>query len=146
VHIILHFSLKRFGVDILVLILKEAYASYTLIWNDENIKLYFSLYSCILPVIIEYEWHFFPCCNIRWMSLPLRQMKREFCGMHFCQLKRVSILVRCRKCIEHFAYVLWYLNFLLYTGLDIDDFVEISSQLIQPLEDFFNNVFVMVVC
>ncbi|MED6158207.1 Glycine--tRNA ligase, chloroplastic/mitochondrial 2, partial [Stylosanthes scabra] len=29
-------------------------------------------------------------------------------------------------------------------GLDIDDFVEISSQLIQPLEDFFNNVFVMV--
>ncbi|RDY03614.1 Glycine--tRNA ligase, chloroplastic/mitochondrial 2, partial [Mucuna pruriens] len=29
-------------------------------------------------------------------------------------------------------------------GLDIDDFVEISCQLIQPLEDFFNNVFVMV--
>ncbi|MED6184910.1 Glycine--tRNA ligase, chloroplastic/mitochondrial 2 [Stylosanthes scabra] len=29
-------------------------------------------------------------------------------------------------------------------GQDIDDFVEISSQLIQPLEDFFNNVFVMV--
>ncbi|GAU20209.1 hypothetical protein TSUD_352730, partial [Trifolium subterraneum] len=29
-------------------------------------------------------------------------------------------------------------------GLDIDDFVEISSQLIQPLDDFFNNVFVMV--
>jgi len=33
----------------------------------------------------------------------------------------------------------------LYTGLDIDDFVETSFQLIQPLEDFFNNVFVMVV-
>ncbi|KAL5134483.1 Glycine--tRNA ligase, chloroplastic/mitochondrial 2 [Glycine soja] len=29
-------------------------------------------------------------------------------------------------------------------GLGIDDFVEISCQLIQPLEDFFNNVFVMV--
>ncbi|KAI5423308.1 glycine--tRNA ligase, chloroplastic/mitochondrial 2 isoform X1 [Lathyrus oleraceus] len=29
-------------------------------------------------------------------------------------------------------------------GLDIDDFVEISSQLVQPLDDFFNNVFVMV--
>ncbi|KAJ1439536.1 hypothetical protein SESBI_02480 [Sesbania bispinosa] len=29
-------------------------------------------------------------------------------------------------------------------GLDIDDFIDISSQLIQPLEDFFNNVFVMV--
>jgi len=36
------------------------------------------------------------------------------------------------------------LNFL-HTGLEIDDFVETSSQLIQPLEDFFNNVFVMVV-
>ncbi|XP_027907837.1 glycine--tRNA ligase, chloroplastic/mitochondrial 2 isoform X3 [Vigna unguiculata] len=33
---------------------------------------------------------------------------------------------------------------VLYTGLDIDDFVETSCQLIQPLEDFFNNVFVMV--
>ncbi|KAK2377490.1 glycine--tRNA ligase, chloroplastic/mitochondrial [Trifolium repens] len=31
-----------------------------------------------------------------------------------------------------------------FFGLDIDDFVEISSQLIQQLEDFFNNVFVMV--
>ncbi|KAL9303592.1 hypothetical protein ACSQ67_020855 [Phaseolus vulgaris] len=29
-------------------------------------------------------------------------------------------------------------------GLEIDDFVETSCQLIQPLEDFFNNVFVMV--
>ncbi|KAL2319880.1 hypothetical protein Fmac_028849 [Flemingia macrophylla] len=29
-------------------------------------------------------------------------------------------------------------------GLDIDEFVEISCQLIQPLEDFFDNVFVMV--
>ncbi|XP_061374276.1 glycine--tRNA ligase, chloroplastic/mitochondrial 2 isoform X2 [Gastrolobium bilobum] len=29
-------------------------------------------------------------------------------------------------------------------GLDLDDFVDISSQLIHPLEDFFNNVFVMV--
>ena len=32
------------------------------------------------------------------------------------------------------------------TGIEIDDFVEISSELLQPLEDFFNNVFVMVVC
>ncbi|WJX64411.1 Glycine--tRNA ligase, chloroplastic/mitochondrial 2 [Trifolium repens] len=32
----------------------------------------------------------------------------------------------------------------LFSGLDIDDFVEIPSQLIQPLEDFFNNVFVMM--
>ncbi|KAK7277161.1 hypothetical protein RIF29_18312 [Crotalaria pallida] len=29
-------------------------------------------------------------------------------------------------------------------GQDLDDFVDISSQLIQPLDDFFNNVFVMV--
>ncbi|KAG5043083.1 hypothetical protein JHK87_006998 [Glycine soja] len=29
-------------------------------------------------------------------------------------------------------------------GFGIDDFAEISCQLIQPLEDFFNNVFVMV--
>jgi hypothetical protein len=32
------------------------------------------------------------------------------------------------------------------TGIEIDEFVEISSELLQPLEDFFNNVFVMVVC
>jgi hypothetical protein len=100
------------------------------------------------------------------MSLPLRQMKREFCGMHFRQLKRILIPVRYHKknIIDflhlllmrrgrtfdffplHFTCVLGYLNFLLYTGLDIDDFVETSSQLIQPLEHFFNNVFVMVVC
>lgn len=30
--------------------------------------------------------------------------------------------------------------------MEVDDFVQESSQLIQPLEDFFNNVFVMVVC
>ncbi|ONI22483.1 hypothetical protein PRUPE_2G132400 [Prunus persica] len=29
-------------------------------------------------------------------------------------------------------------------GIEIDEFVEISSQLLQPLEDFFNHVFVMV--
>ncbi|XP_060673188.1 glycine--tRNA ligase, chloroplastic/mitochondrial 2 isoform X2 [Ziziphus jujuba] len=29
-------------------------------------------------------------------------------------------------------------------GIEIDEFVDTSSQLIQPLEDFFNNVFVMV--
>lgn len=32
------------------------------------------------------------------------------------------------------------------TGIEIDEFIEISSELLQPLEDFFNNVFVMVVC
>ncbi|KAJ6679328.1 GLYCYL-TRNA SYNTHETASE [Salix purpurea] len=32
----------------------------------------------------------------------------------------------------------------IYPGIEIDDFVEISSELLQPLEDFFNNVFVMV--
>lgn len=30
-------------------------------------------------------------------------------------------------------------------GVDIRSFVEASSELVQPLEDFFNNVFVMVV-
>lgn len=30
--------------------------------------------------------------------------------------------------------------------MEVDDFVRESMQLIQPLEDFFNNVFVMVVC
>lgn len=30
--------------------------------------------------------------------------------------------------------------------MEVDDFVEASSCLLQPLEDFFNNVFVMVVC
>lgn len=29
--------------------------------------------------------------------------------------------------------------------MEIDDFVEASSELIEPLEDFFNKVFVMVV-
>ncbi|KAK3008084.1 hypothetical protein RJ639_013611 [Escallonia herrerae] len=29
-------------------------------------------------------------------------------------------------------------------GIEVDDFVETSSQLLQPLEDFFNHVFVMV--
>ncbi|KAB1225138.1 Glycine--tRNA ligase 2, chloroplastic/mitochondrial [Morella rubra] len=32
----------------------------------------------------------------------------------------------------------------IYPGIEVDDFVEISSQLAEPLEDFFNNVFVMV--
>lgn len=31
-------------------------------------------------------------------------------------------------------------------GIEIDHFIQTSCQLIQPLEDFFNNVFVMVVC
>ncbi|OMO50859.1 hypothetical protein CCACVL1_30202 [Corchorus capsularis] len=30
-------------------------------------------------------------------------------------------------------------------GIEIDDFIEISADLVQPLEDFFNNVFVMVI-
>ncbi|KAM6542280.1 hypothetical protein CsatB_006727 [Cannabis sativa] len=30
------------------------------------------------------------------------------------------------------------------TGVDVDDFIDASSELLQPLEDFFNNVFVMV--
>ncbi|KAM3685534.1 hypothetical protein ACJW31_11G125100 [Castanea mollissima] len=32
----------------------------------------------------------------------------------------------------------------IHPGIEIDDFVEISSQLLQPLEEFFNHVFVMV--
>ncbi|KAM6542610.1 hypothetical protein CsatB_007057 [Cannabis sativa] len=32
----------------------------------------------------------------------------------------------------------------IYTGVDVDDFIDASSELLQPLEDFFNNVFVMV--
>nr|POE55774.1 glycine--trna ligase, chloroplastic/mitochondrial 2 [Quercus suber] len=32
----------------------------------------------------------------------------------------------------------------IHPGIEIDDFVEISSQLVQPLEEFFNLVFVMV--
>ncbi|CAK7347749.1 unnamed protein product [Dovyalis caffra] len=32
----------------------------------------------------------------------------------------------------------------IHPGIEIDEFVEISSELLQPLEDFFNNVFVMV--
>ncbi|XP_068650080.1 glycine--tRNA ligase, chloroplastic/mitochondrial 2 [Aristolochia californica] len=32
----------------------------------------------------------------------------------------------------------------VHPGVEIDDFVEASSQLVQPLEDFFNHVFVMV--
>ncbi|KAL6323397.1 hypothetical protein AAG906_038668 [Vitis piasezkii] len=32
----------------------------------------------------------------------------------------------------------------IYPGIEVDDFFEASSQLLQPLEDFFNNVFVMV--
>ncbi|GAB2240755.1 hypothetical protein Droror1_Dr00021273 [Drosera rotundifolia] len=32
----------------------------------------------------------------------------------------------------------------LQAGVEIDDFVRTSRQLLQPLEDFFNNVFVMV--
>lgn len=36
--------------------------------------------------------------------------------------------------------------FVLSTAIEVEDFVEASAQLLQPLEDFFNNVFVMVVC
>ncbi|XP_050235987.1 glycine--tRNA ligase, chloroplastic/mitochondrial 2 isoform X1 [Mercurialis annua] len=32
----------------------------------------------------------------------------------------------------------------IYPDIEIDKFVEVSSELLQPLEDFFNNVFVMV--
>lgn len=32
-----------------------------------------------------------------------------------------------------------------FTDMEVDDFVEASSVLIEPLEDFFNEVFVMVV-
>ncbi|XP_038682833.1 glycine--tRNA ligase, chloroplastic/mitochondrial 2 isoform X2 [Tripterygium wilfordii] len=32
----------------------------------------------------------------------------------------------------------------IHPDVEVDDFVEISSQLLQPLDDFFNNVFVMV--
>ncbi|CAB41128.1 aminoacyl-t-RNA synthetase [Arabidopsis thaliana] len=32
----------------------------------------------------------------------------------------------------------------IHTGIEIEDFTEISMQLVEPLEDFFNNVFVMV--
>ncbi|KAL5560498.1 hypothetical protein UlMin_036709 [Ulmus minor] len=32
----------------------------------------------------------------------------------------------------------------IHPGIEIDEFVEASSELVQPLEDFFNNVFVMV--
>ncbi|PON58809.1 Glycine-tRNA ligase [Parasponia andersonii] len=32
----------------------------------------------------------------------------------------------------------------IYRGVEVDDFIDASSQLLQPLEDFFDNVFVMV--
>ncbi|XP_010503435.1 PREDICTED: glycine--tRNA ligase, chloroplastic/mitochondrial 2 isoform X2 [Camelina sativa] len=32
----------------------------------------------------------------------------------------------------------------IHTGIEIEEFTEISMQLVEPLEDFFNNVFVMV--
>ncbi|KAL3516847.1 hypothetical protein ACH5RR_023749 [Cinchona calisaya] len=32
----------------------------------------------------------------------------------------------------------------IHPGMEVDDFVETSNELLQPLEDFFNNVFVMV--
>ncbi|KAH9788675.1 glycine--tRNA ligase 2 [Citrus sinensis] len=32
----------------------------------------------------------------------------------------------------------------IHPGINVDDFIEISSELVQPLEDFFNHVFVMV--
>lgn len=35
-------------------------------------------------------------------------------------------------------------NDKIHRGIEIDDFVEVSSQLVQPLADFFDNVFVMV--
>ncbi|XP_057981436.1 glycine--tRNA ligase, chloroplastic/mitochondrial 2 isoform X2 [Malania oleifera] len=33
----------------------------------------------------------------------------------------------------------------IHPGIEVDDFVETSSQLLQPLDDFFNRVFVMVI-
>ncbi|CAN0921888.1 Glycine--tRNA ligase, chloroplastic/mitochondrial 2 [Linum grandiflorum] len=32
----------------------------------------------------------------------------------------------------------------IHTGMEVDEFAQVSSELVQPLEDFFNNVFVMV--
>ncbi|CAI0446276.1 unnamed protein product [Linum tenue] len=32
----------------------------------------------------------------------------------------------------------------IHPGIEVDEFIEISAELLQPLEDFFNNVFVMV--
>ena len=44
------------------------------------------------------------------------------------------------------ASTLPFIEVLVFSlGIDVDEFVEASSQLVQPLEDFFNEVFVMVV-
>ena len=45
------------------------------------------------------------------------------------------------------SYKLKFLSLLpiLFQGIGIEEFTEISTQLVEPLEDFFNNVFVMVV-
>ncbi|KAK6250481.1 hypothetical protein SCA6_004486, partial [Theobroma cacao] len=65
-----------------------------------------------------------------WTVLHLKQMQRELHGTLSSLLKTIFTQV--------------YSQFII--SIEVDDFVEILSELVQPLEDFFNEVFVMVVC
>lgn len=38
------------------------------------------------------------------------------------------------------------LDIAFTTGIEVDEFFDASAELLQPLEDFFDSVFVMVVC
>ena len=82
-----------------------------------------------------------------------RKMKKKFCGAPTWRLLIRSILVHvfqfhfCREWLASLHYV--WLPVLYPTthpvGVDIKTFAVASLLLIQPLEDFFNSVFVMAV-
>lgn len=86
-----------------------------------------------------------------------RKMKKKFCGAPTWRLLIRSILVH--VFFFSFSFLSWWLASLHYVwiwlpvlyptthpvGVDIRTFADASLLLIQPLEDFFNSVFVMAV-
>lgn len=59
--------------------------------------------------------------------------------------KYVAPISELKFCFLPFPFPPYYVTDHV-TEMEVDDFVEASFQLVHPLEDFFNHVFVMVVC
>jgi len=82
------------------------------------------------------------------MRMHLRLPKRERCGvltpLSKIEFTLVTHFLPCCILSNKLASKFVSLTFQI-SGIEIEDFTEISMQLVEPLEDFFNNVFVMVV-
>lgn len=78
--------------------------------------------------------------------MHLRLPKRESCGALTSLSKTEFTLVApLSSLLDSLTRFQISLTRFQISGIEIEEFTEISTQLLQPLEDFFNNVFVMVV-